>query len=279
MAIILDGKTLADKILKQIKTEILDNGYAPTLAVVIVGNNPASQIYVRNKDAKAKELGIKSVVIELPENISQEVLESKIENIANDKNIHAILVQLPLPKHINAQKIIEKIPPQKDVDGFHPYNIGRLFSGFEPYAKACTPKGILKILDEYNISVAGKNIVVVGRSNIVGKPVAAMLSNKNATVTLCHSKTQNLKEITKSADILICAIGKAKFFTSEYIAENVVVIDVGINRNENGVLSGDVDFEQVKDCVSYITPVPKGVGPMTIAMLMENTLDLYKKQL
>lgn len=276
MTIILDGKALADKIANEIKMEIAQNGYTPSLAVIIVGNNPASQLYVKNKNAKAKELGINSIVIELPENISQFDLEKQIEEIALDKSIDAILVQLPLPKHINTQQIIEKIPPEKDVDGFHPYNIGRLISGFEPFAKACTPKGILKLLDEYNIKVEGKNVVVVGRSNIVGKPVATMLTNLNATVTLCHSKTQNLKNITQNADILICAIGQAKFIKKDFVKENAIIIDVGINRDNDGKLVGDVDFENVKDKASYITPVPKGIGPMTIAILMQNSLDLYK---
>ena len=276
MTIILDGKALADKISTEIKMEIAQNGYNPSLAVIIVGNNPASQLYVKNKNAKAKELGINSIVIELPENISQFDLEKQIETLSLDKTIDAILVQLPLPKHINTQQIIEKIPPEKDVDGFHPYNIGRLISGFEPFAKACTPKGILRILKEYNLEIEGKNVVVVGRSNIVGKPVAIMLSNANATVTLCHSKTQNLKNITQNADILVCAVGKAKFITADFIKTGAIVIDVGINRDNDGKLCGDVDFENVKDKASYITPVPKGVGPMTIAMLMQNSLDLYK---
>ena len=278
MATILDGKILSDKILSEIKNEIQLNNFAPTLAVIMVGNNLAREIYVNNKNLKAKELGIKSTVIKLPENISQKALEAEIAKIANDRNLNAILVQLPLPAHIDTQKIIEKIPPEKDVDGFHPYNLGRLFSGEKPFAKACTPSGIIKLLEEYKINIAGKNVVIVGRSNIVGKPLAAIFTNLDATVTLCHSKTQNLKEITQKADILVCAIGKAKFFTAEYIKENAVVIDVGITRDANGKISGDVDFENIKEKTSYITPVPKGVGPMTIAMLMYNTLHLYKNQ-
>jgi len=279
MTTILDGKTLSEKILNNIKEEITKNNYTPSIAVVIVGNNPASQIYVKNKNKKALELGIKSQIIELDNNISQHDLEQEIEKLANNNSINAILVQLPLPKHINTQKIIEKIPAHKDVDGFHPYNSGRLIEGYEPFAKACTPLGIVKLLNEYNINIESKNIVIVGRSNIVGKPLAAMLTNLNATVTLCHSKTKNLQTITKNADILVCAIGKPRFFTKEYIKENAVVIDVGINRDENGKLTGDVDFEHVKELTSYITPVPKGVGPMTIAMLMHNTLELYKHTL
>jgi len=279
MGIILDGKSLAEKIANEIKDEISANNYKPSIAVVIVGANPASQIYVRNKNIKALELGMNSTIVELPENISQADLENEIEKLAADKSINAILVQLPLPKHIDTNKIIEKIPPEKDVDGFHPYNIGRLFIGDKPFAIPCTPLGIKKILDEYNIECEGKNVVIVGRSTIVGKPLSAIFTNSNATVTLCHSRTQNLKEITQKADIFVAAIGKPKFFTADYIKKDAVVIDVGINRDEKGQLVGDVDFENVKDIASYITPVPKGVGPMTIAMLMYNTLELYKKSL
>ena len=279
MTTILDGKKLSEEILNNLKNEIAKNNFSPSLAVVIVGNNTASQIYVRNKNKKALELGINSQVIKLDEKISQQDLENEIDKLAKDNKINAILVQLPLPAHINTQKIIEKIPPNKDVDGFHPYNLGRLTAGYEPFAKACTPLGIIKLLNKYNIKIEGKNVVIAGRSNIVGKPLAVMLTNLNATVTLCHSKTENLKEITKRADILVCAIGKPKFFTKEFIKENAVIIDVGINKDENGKLVGDVDFDNVKELTSFITPVPKGVGPMTIAMLMNNTLELYKKTL
>jgi len=277
MSIILDGKKLAEKITKNIKQEIIDNNYQPSLAVVIVGENPASQIYVRNKKIKAEELGIKSQIIALPSDISQNNLEKEVEKLNADKSIHAILVQLPLPKGLSAQKVIEKISPEKDVDGFHPYNIGRLLCDGKPFANPCTPLGIMKILEEYNIDVEGKNVVIVGRSNIVGKPLAVMMTNKNATVTLCHSKTQNLAEITSKADIFVSAVGKANFFDEKFVKEGAVVIDVGINRNSDEKLTGDVNFEKVKDKVSYITPVPKGVGPMTIAMLMYNSLELYKK--
>lgn len=279
MGIILDGKNLSEKILADIKTEIQSNNYKPSIAVVIVGNNPASQIYVRNKNIKALELGMNSSIIELSETISQQELEQEIEKLSNNKEINAILVQLPLPKHIDTNKIIEKIPPHKDVDGFHPYNLGKLLIGDEPFSKPCTPLGVKRILDEYNINCEGKNVVIVGRSTIVGKPLSAILTNSNATATLCHSKTKNLKEITKQADIFISAIGMPRFFNADFIKKDAVVIDVGINRDENGKLVGDVDFESVKDIASYITPVPKGVGPMTIAMLMSNTLELYKKSL
>ncbi len=276
MYTILDGKTLAEKILLEIKKEIKENKFSPTLAVVIVGNNSASKIYVENKNKKAKEIGINSQIISFKENISQKNLEKEIEKLSKDKNIHAILVQLPLPKHINPQAIIEKIPPNKDVDGFHPYNLGKLISGNEPYAKACTPLGIIRLLEEYNINIEGKNVVIVGRSNIVGKPLAAMFTNQNATVTLCHSKTKELPKICKQADILVCAIGQSKFFNKNYIKKDSIVIDVGINKNSEGKLTGDVNFENIKEKTSYITPVPKGIGPMTIAMLMLNTLNLYK---
>ena len=276
MATILDGKTLSEKLLNNIKNEIIENNYKPSLAVTIVGEDSASQIYVKRKNETAQLLGINSNVLRFAENISQNELETEIKKLADDQNTHAILVQLPLPKHIDTQKIIETIPPQKDVDGFHPYNLGQLFSGNSPYATACTPKGIMTLLSEYNIDPAGKNVVIVGRSTIVGKPLAALFINANATVTICHSKTQNLKEICKTADILVSAIGKAKFFNKDFIKENAIVIDVGINRKEDGKLTGDIDFEDVKNQTSHITPVPKGVGPMTIATLMQNTLDLYK---
>ena len=276
MTTILDGKTLSEKLLNNIKEEITQNNYKPSLAVIIVGQDPASQIYVKRKNETAQLLGINSQLLSFPETITQSELETEIKKLAEDKNTHAILVQLPLPKHIDTQRIIEAIPPQKDVDGFHPYNLGRLFSGNTPCATACTPKGIMTLLKEYNIDVTGKNVVIVGRSTIVGKPLASLFINSNATVTICHSKTKNLKEICKTADILVSAIGKPKFFNKEFVKNNAIVIDVGINRNTDNKLVGDIDFEDVKDETSYITPVPKGVGPMTIATLMQNTLDLYK---
>ncbi len=277
MTTILDGKKLADKILNEIKTEIEINKYTPSIVVVIVGSDSASQIYVRNKNKKAEELGMKSKILELPAKISQNDLENEIDKLVADDSIDAILVQLPLPEHIDEQKIIEKIPYTKDVDGFNPYNVGRLFANLEPYAQACTPLGVIRLLKEYNIEVEGKNVVIVGRSNIVGKPLSGMFTNNNATVTLCHSKTKNLKDITKTADILVSAIGKPKFFTKDYVKDNAVIVDVGINRHEDGKIVGDFDFDNVKAKASFITPVPKGVGPMTIAMLMSNTLELYKR--
>lgn len=276
MAIILDGKAFAEKITSQIKEELKNSPRKPSLAVVIVGNNPASQIYVRNKAQKAEELGIKSMVVEFSEDISQSWLETEIENLAKDADIDAILLQLPLPNGLDAKKIMEKIPPQKDVDGFHPYNLGKLLSGDIPYAVPCTPLGVMELLKEYNIDVAGKNVVIIGRSNIVGKPLAVLMTKANATVTLCHSKTQNLKEITKNADILVSAVGKPQLIKADDVKDGAIVIDVGINRLEDGKISGDVDFESVKEKASYITPVPKGIGPVTIAMLMKNTVMLSK---
>lgn len=277
MTIILDGKTLANKITNEISVKVSKLDKKPKLAVIIVGNNPASEIYVRNKQLKAESIGFESLVLPLPEDISEENLLEHICILNEDMNINAILVQLPLPKHINKKRILEAIEPIKDVDGFTSYNFGRLALGYKPYAIPCTPKGIIRILDEYKIDLTGKNVVVIGRSNIVGKPVALLLEQRNATVTIAHSKTQDLKEITKKADIIVTAIGKPKFLNSDYISENTVIIDVGINRTQTG-LAGDVDFENVKELCSHITPVPGGVGPMTIAMLMENTLELFSLQ-
>ena len=276
MAIILDGKKLRDKIFESLKAELDKMSEKPTLAVILVGENPASQIYVRNKKKTAEKLGINSLSIEYPADISENELLSKIQELNNDKNITAILVQLPLPEYINKNKIIDAILPQKDVDGLTPYNLGKLFSGEEPYVYPCTPKGILLLLDEYNIELDGKNVVVVGRSNLVGKPVAQMLLKRNATVTMCHSHTKNLSEITKTADIVVSAVGK-NVIGEKMLKSNCVVIDVGIFRDENGKLSGDVDFENVSKISAYISPVPGGVGPMTIASLMLNTVELAKK--
>lgn len=276
MVIILDGKKLRDKIFESLKAELDKMSEKPTLAVILVGENPASQIYVRNKKKTAEKLGINSLSIEYPADISENELLSKIQKLNNDKNITAILVQLPLPEHINKNKIIDAILPQKDVDGLTPYNLGKLFSGEEPYVYPCTPKGILLLLDEYNIELDGKNVVVIGRSNLVGKPVAQMLLKRNATVTMCHSHTKNLSEITKTADIVVSAVGK-NVIGEKMLKSNCVVIDVGIFRDENGKLSGDVDFENVSKISAYISPVPGGVGPMTIASLMLNTVELAKK--
>lgn len=276
MAIILDGKMLRDKIFESLKAKLDKMQQKPTLAVILVGENPASQIYVRNKKKTAEKLGINSLSIEYPSDISEEELLNKIKELNSDEKVTAMLVQLPLPAHINKNRIIDAILPQKDVDGLTPYNLGKLFSGEDPYVYPCTPKGILLLLDEYNIKLEGKNIVVVGRSNLVGKPVAQMLLKRNATVTMCHSHTKNLSEITKTADIIVSAVGK-KVIGEKMLKSDCVVIDVGIFRDENGKISGDVDFENVSKTAAYISPVPGGVGPMTIASLMLNTVELARK--
>lgn len=272
---LLDGKQLSKKIKKELKDEVSSFSIKPTLAIILVGNNPASEIYVKNKLKSAKYCGINTSLIIFEETITQEKLISEIHNLNNNEIYHGIIVQLPLPHHIDEQKIINAIDPKKDVDGFGILNKGKLFSGLNSIESA-TPKGIMRLLEEYNIEIKGKHAVVVGRSNIVGKPMAMMLLNKHATVTICHSKTENLKEITKQADILVVAIGKAKFITKDMVKEGAVVIDVGTNR-VNDLLVGDVDFENVEPVASYITPVPGGVGPLTIASLLENTVIAYKQ--
>ncbi|RAI15281.1 MAG: bifunctional methylenetetrahydrofolate dehydrogenase/methenyltetrahydrofolate cyclohydrolase FolD [Candidatus Melainabacteria bacterium] len=273
MTVVIDGKGLSERIINNLK----DNNISPTLAVILVGNNPASEIYVRNKEKSCEKAGIVSKLFKYDEDIQEKELLEKICQLNNDDSIDAILVQLPLPEHIDENKITKAILPEKDVDGFTPVNIGLLASGLKPYAYPCTPKGIMTILKEYNINPDGKHAVVVGRSNIVGKPLSIMLLNANATVTTCHSHTKNLKDITKTADILVVAVGKPKFITAEMVKEGAVVIDVGISRID-GKLCGDVDFESVSGKTAFITPVPKGVGPMTIASLMENTVELYKNR-
>ena len=275
MTTILDGKNLAKKITENIKKQVENLEKKPKLAVILVGNNPASEIYVRNKQKKAIELGFESVVLPLPEDISEENLLEHIYILNEDTSINAILVQLPLPKHLNKQRILEAIEPIKDVDGFTSYNFGRLALGYKPYAVPCTPKGIVRILDEYKIELEGKNVLVIGRSNIVGKPISLLLQKRNATVTMAHSKTQNLQGLIETAEIIISAVGIPNFIKS--VKKDAIVIDVGINRTENG-LCGDVDYNSASKNASHITPVPGGVGPMTIAMLMENTLELFKIQ-
>lgn len=273
MAIILDGKKLRDKIFENLKQRLNNMSEKPTLAVILVGDNPASQIYVKNKKKTAENLGINSIVINYPSNISEKILLDKIQELNNDNKITAILVQLPLPKHIDKFKIIDAIAPEKDVDGLTPYNSGKLFSGEEPYVYPCTPKGILLLLDEYNIELAGKHVVVIGRSNLVGKPVAQMLLNRNATVTMCHSHTKNLSDITKTADIVVSAVGK-NIIGEKMLKSDCVVVDVGIFKDINGKICGDVDFASASKIAAYISPVPGGVGPMTIASLMLNTVEL-----
>ena len=275
MCVLIDGKALASEMRKQIKDGVttykMRHERDIGLAVIMVGENPASAIYVRNKIKACEEVGIKSFAIYLPANIDQKELEAQVKSLAADKNIDGILVQLPLPAHICADEVLKLVPAAKDVDGFSAENVGKLCLNGESLV-ACTPNGVIKMLEKYDVNPAAKRAVVVGRSNIVGKPMAMLLLNADATVTVCHSKTENLKEECKKADIVVAAVGKAKFITADMVKDNAVVIDVGMNRDENGKLCGDVDFENVKEKCSYITPVPGGVGPMTITMLMYNTL-------
>lgn len=281
MAALIDGKNISKQIRKTIKDEIgkykEKYNLIPGLSVILVGEDPASQVYVRNKERACREVGINSTVIRMKEETSEEELLATIHELNQDDSIHGILVQLPLPEHINEESIINAISPSKDVDGFHPIHAGMLMNG-QAGLEPCTPKGIIRLIEETGESIAGKNAVVIGRSNIVGKPVALMLLQRNATVTIAHSKTQNLKEVARNADILVVAIGKAKFIDSSYIKEGAIVIDVGTTRVE-GSLYGDVDFDDAKKKAGYITPVPGGVGPMTITMLLENTLEAAKRKL
>ncbi len=272
---IIDGTAIAAKIRERIKKEVASMKKKPGLAAIIVGENPASKVYVGIKRKQCEEVGIHSEEHKLPEETTEEELLSLIEKLNNDEKIHAILVQLPVPKHINTEKVLSAIALEKDVDGFNPVNIGKLVDGNEN-AVPCTPKGIIRLLEESGIKIEGKNAVVVGRSSIVGKPTAMMLLNRNATVKICHSRTKNLGEATRNADILVVAIGKAKMITADMVKKGAVVIDVGINKIE-GKLVGDVDFEKVKEKAAFITPVPGGVGPMTVAMLLENTLQMCRE--
>jgi methylenetetrahydrofolate dehydrogenase (NADP+)/methenyltetrahydrofolate cyclohydrolase len=277
-AIIIDGKKIAAKKRLEIAQDVQklkDTGVTPGLAVILVGNNQASRTYVNSKEKTCRELGMNSILIEYPETVSEEELLGKIEELNGDRNIHGILVQLPIPKHIDETKVIETISPLKDVDGFHPINIGRMMTGQDAFLP-CTPYGVMVLLEESGISIEGKNVVIVGRSNIVGKPSGQLFLNQNATVTYCHSKTQDLKVHTAQADIIVAAVGIANFIKADHIKPGAVVIDVGINRNEAGKLCGDVDYQEVSEKAGYITPVPGGVGPMTITMLMYNTLKSAK---
>lgn len=278
MTIILDGRKIAEEITADLKEKIGQLTKKPKLSVILVGNNPASKIYVNLKQKKSSEVGIISETILLDENIDEAELLTQIQKLNDDKSVNGILVQLPLPKHINTQRVLETIDYSKDVDGFHVINSGKIFLNQEPKAYPCTPKGILKILDYYNIDISGKHAVVLGRSNIVGKPVSQMLLNRDATVTICHSKTKNITKYISEADILISAIGKPKFIKAEYIKQGAIIVDVGISRLDDGKIAGDVDFDNVYENAEYITPVPGGVGPMTIACLLENTYLLYKMQ-
>lgn len=275
MANIIDGKAISAQIREEIaeKVNIYNEktGKRPGLAVVIVGENPASQVYVRNKKKACEQVGFNSWVYEMPEETTQQELNALIDKLNDDDEVHGILVQLPLPKHLNEEEIILRIKPEKDVDAFHPYNVGRITIG-NPKFLPCTPAGIMELLHRSNIEISGKECVVIGRSNIVGKPMALLLLSENGTVTVCHSKTHDLKEVCRRADVLVVTIGKADFITADMVKEGAVVIDVGMNRNAEGKLTGDVDFKSVSEVASFITPVPGGVGPMTITMLLQNTL-------
>lgn len=280
MAIIIDGKVLAKKIREELKIEcdeLKKEGILPKLAVIMVGDNQASKIYVRNKNKACEEVGIDFEEYILNSDITQEKLINLIESLNNKKDINGILLQSPIPSNLDINEAFQRISYEKDVDGFNPINVGKLSIGQDTFI-SCTPYGVMKMFEEYQIDLEGKNVVILGRSNIVGKPLLQCCLNKNATVTICHSKTKDLKEITKRADILISAIGKSKFVTKDMVKKDAVVIDVGINRDENGKITGDVDFENVKDVASYITPVPGGVGPMTITMLMNNVIKAAKQQ-
>ncbi|MFW7433270.1 bifunctional methylenetetrahydrofolate dehydrogenase/methenyltetrahydrofolate cyclohydrolase [Vagococcus carniphilus] len=272
----LDGRLLANQLQEKLKQEVsewkLKGQRLPKLVVILIGEDVGSQVYVRNKEAAAKKIGFHSQVDRLPETTSEEELLKRITQYNEDQQIDGILVQLPLPKHIDEERILLAIDASKDVDGFHPLNMGKLFIG-QPDKLPCTPYGIMELLRANDIELAGKNAVIIGRSNIVGKPMAQLLLMADATVTITHSRTKNLKEITQNADIIVVAIGQAEFLTADYIKEGAVVIDVGMNRHENGHLVGDVNFENVSPKASYITPVPGGVGPMTITMLMEQTVN------
>ncbi|QIV95742.1 methenyltetrahydrofolate cyclohydrolase /5,10-methylenetetrahydrofolate dehydrogenase (NADP+) [Allofrancisella inopinata] len=278
---LIDGKALSQNLKMQLKEQIQEyknkTNITPKLVAVIVGDDPASQVYVSSKSKTCAQVGMDSDVIKLPEKTSEEELLQLVKQLNNDKQVHAILVQLPLPKHIDSQKVINSIAVEKDVDGFHPTNIGKLQIGDKTCLQPCTPKGIMTMLKQYNVDLIGANAVVVGASNIVGKPIAQMLLNAKATVTICNSKTKDLRSHTQKADILVVAIGKDRFITADMLKPGAVVIDVGINRVD-GKLYGDVDFEGVKDKVSAITPVPGGVGPMTITELLFNTFQCCKEQ-
>ena len=279
MAVIIDGKKLAQEIREDLKLkceQLKEKGITPKLAVVMVGNNKASQVYVRNKSKVCDEIGVEFEEFLLDENIEQKVLIDLLEKLNKNNNIHGILLQSPIPEHLDINEAFRAIAPEKDVDGFHPVNVGKLCLNQDTFV-SCTPYGIMKMFEAYNIDLTGKNVTIIGRSNIVGKPLIQCCLNKNATVTVCHSKTKDLKKHTLNADVVIAAIGKSKFITEDMIKQDAVVIDVGINRGEDGKITGDVDFENVKNKASYITPVPGGVGPMTIAMLMNNVIKACEK--
>ena len=279
MATIIDGRLVTAKIREEIKNESAafekETGVKPGLAVIIVGDDPASQVYVRNKGKACEEVGFYSEIHRLPTETTEEELLTLVHSLNENEKIHGILVQSPLPKHLDEALIVNNIRYEKDVDAFHPVNVGKIMIGDYNFLP-CTPAGVMELLKAYDIDVCGKEVAVVGRSNIVGKPQAMLMLHANATVTICHSRTKNLKEVLNRADVVVMAIGKAKFLTADMIKEGAVVIDVGMNRDENGKLCGDVDFEECEKKASYITPVPGGVGPMTITMLMKNTLTAAK---
>ena len=282
MAEIISGKVVSEKLRLELKESIskfiLESGHTPGLAVVLVGDNPASQVYVRNKHKACLEVGINSYEINLPAETTEEKLLSVIDELNSDEKVDGILVQLPLPKHIDEERVINRIDPNKDVDAFSPSNVGKIMIGNYTFLP-CTPAGVMELLKHYNLAIEGKNCVVVGRSNIVGKPMAMLLLEKNGTVTICHSRTQNIGEICRSADIVVVAVGRAGFLKADMVKPGAVVIDVGINRGDDGKLCGDVAFDPVEKVASYITPVPGGVGPMTITMLLKNTLSAAKNQM
>lgn len=275
---IISGSEVAKQVRNEMKSEVQQlhqQGITPQLTVILIGDDPASNSYVNGKEKAAKEVGINSTVIRLEDTISEATLLEKITELNKDESVDGILVQLPLPSHIDEQKVIESISPSKDVDGFHPINIGRMMVGKDTFI-SCTPQGIMTLLRSKNIPIEGKNAVIIGRSNIVGKPMGQLLLNEHATVTYCHSRTKDLRAFTTSADILIVAVGKENVIDASYIKEGATVIDVGINRTSDGKLTGDVDFQSVKEVASYLTPVPQGVGPMTITMLLANTIKAAK---
>ena len=281
MTKLIDGKAISAAIRAEIAEDVkklkAEKGITPGLAVIIVGEDPASKVYVRNKHRACEEVGFRSLGYELPADTTEEELLALVEKLNRDDEVHGILVQLPLPRHLNEEKILLAIDPSKDVDAFHPYNVGKIMIGNYDFLP-CTPAGVMELLRRSEIEISGKECVVVGRSNIVGKPQAMLLLQANGTVTICHSRTKDLREVCRRADILIAAIGKAEFFDASYVKEGAVVIDVGINRRSDGKLCGDVKFDDVAPHTSYITPVPGGVGPMTIAMLMKNTLAAALKK-
>lgn len=281
MSNIIDGKLVSQKtresITEEVSAFVKEYGEKPGLAVILVGNDPASEVYVRNKHKGCIDCGMESFQIAMPEDTGEEELLSKIDELNADPKVNGILVQLPLPKHINEESVINRISPLKDVDAFHPENVGRIMIGNYTFLP-CTPAGVIQLLDYYNVEISGKRCVVIGRSNIVGKPMAMLLLERHGTVTVCHSRTKNLAEITKEADIIVVAIGRANFLTADMVKEGAVVVDVGINRLDTGKLCGDVKFDEVEKVASLITPVPGGVGPMTITMLLKNTLAAAKLQ-